>query len=78
MNENTVYIIWSFVAGTLCFAPGEVEKSFSLIIIDDDIFEEDEHFECKLSNVRLNSANGKLWIKKKLKHICAILCYTKQ
>lgn len=47
------------LTGTLCFAPGETEKSFSLIIIDDDIFEEDEHFECKLSNVRLNSANGK-------------------
>ncbi|XP_067938835.1 sodium/calcium exchanger 1-like isoform X2 [Watersipora subatra] len=45
-------------SGTLVFGPGEVVKTFSVTIIDDDIFEEDEHFLCKLSNLRIGEANG--------------------
>ena len=48
--------------GTLVFGPGEVLKSFSITIIDDDIYEEDEHFFCKLSNLRVGQANGKYYI----------------
>jgi len=44
--------------GTLTFGPGEVYKTFSVVIIDDDIFEEDEHFLCTLSNLRLAEVNG--------------------
>lgn len=39
--------------GTLIFAPGETEKNIGIVINDDDIFELDEHFYCKLSNARI-------------------------
>merc|ERR1712142_292316 len=39
--------------GTLIFAPGETEKNIGIVINDDDIFELDEHFYCKLSNARV-------------------------
>jgi len=43
--------------GTLVFAPGETEKTIPITILDDDVFELDEHFYCRLSNVRCaNSA----------------------
>merc|ERR1712168_126078 len=43
--------------GTLVFGPGETEKQIPVTILDDDVFELDEHFYCKLSNVRCaNSA----------------------
>ncbi|XP_072319476.1 sodium/calcium exchanger 1a [Eucyclogobius newberryi] len=38
--------------GTVVFEPGETEKEIRLEIIDDDIFEEDEHFLVNLSGVR--------------------------
>lgn len=44
--------------GTLVFLPGETLKTFSLEVIDDDAFEEDEHFYCRLSNLRLGSPDG--------------------
>lgn len=46
------------VEGTLVFQPGETHKQFSVTIIDDDIFEEDEHFYVHLSNLRLGDASG--------------------
>ncbi|GIX86543.1 hypothetical protein CEXT_726831 [Caerostris extrusa] len=36
--------------GTLIFGPGETEKQFFITVIDDDVFEEDEHFYVRLSN----------------------------
>ena len=39
--------------GTLRFQPGESHVQFDVTIIDDDIFEEDEHFYVRLSNLRL-------------------------
>lgn len=39
--------------GSLVFHPGETEKTFKVQVIDDDVFEEDEHFY-----VRLSSAKG--------------------
>ncbi|XP_040565282.1 sodium/calcium exchanger Calx isoform X2 [Lepeophtheirus salmonis] len=38
--------------GTLTFGPGETEKKVTLEVADDDVFEEDEHFYIRLSNVR--------------------------
>ncbi|CAH2094793.1 unnamed protein product [Euphydryas editha] len=35
--------------GTLVFGHGEAEKKFTLQVIDDDVFEEDEHFFVRLS-----------------------------
>lgn len=46
---------YQFTEGTLVFNPGETEKEIRITIIDDDIFEEDEHFLVHLSNVRLLS-----------------------
>ncbi|CAL8329654.1 unnamed protein product [Merluccius merluccius] len=38
--------------GTITFQPGETEKEITVDIIDDDVFEEEEHFLVHLSNVR--------------------------
>ncbi|GBP22218.1 hypothetical protein EVAR_10728_1 [Eumeta japonica] len=38
--------------GELAFAPGETERWFSVRVIDDDVFEEDEHFYVQLSAPR--------------------------
>lgn len=46
-------------AGTLIFGPGERHKSITLEVLDDDVFEEDEHFYVRLSNARLaEQVNG--------------------
>ncbi|XP_018582927.1 sodium/calcium exchanger 3 isoform X1 [Scleropages formosus] len=44
---------YEFTEGTVVFKPGEMQKEISIGIIDDDIFEEDEHFFVRLSNVRV-------------------------
>lgn len=44
---------YEFAEGTLVFKPGETVKEFTVGIIDDDIFEEDEHFYVRLSNPRI-------------------------
>ncbi|XP_041641862.1 sodium/calcium exchanger 1a isoform X1 [Cheilinus undulatus] len=46
---------YQFTEGTVVFQPGETEKEIRIDIIDDDIFEEDEHFLVHLSNVRVIS-----------------------
>ncbi|XP_075047924.1 sodium/calcium exchanger 3 isoform X2 [Mixophyes fleayi] len=47
---------YEFTEGTLIFKSGETQKEFSVGIIDDDIFEEDEHFFVRLSNIRIADA----------------------
>ncbi|XP_042625221.1 sodium/calcium exchanger 3-like isoform X3 [Cyprinus carpio] len=44
---------YEFTEGMVVFKPGEVVKEITVGIIDDDIFEEDEHFFVRLSNVRV-------------------------
>ncbi|MBN3311921.1 NAC3 protein, partial [Atractosteus spatula] len=44
---------YEFTEGTAVFKAGETQKEISVGIIDDDIFEEDEHFFVRLSNVRV-------------------------
>lgn len=41
-------------AGTLEFAPGVSTQTITLEVIDDDVFEEDEHFYVRLSNARFS------------------------
>ncbi|XP_008297090.1 sodium/calcium exchanger 1-like isoform X5 [Stegastes partitus] len=48
---------YQFAEGTVVFQPGETEKEICIDIIDDDIFEEDEHFLVHLSNVKVMSEN---------------------
>jgi len=38
--------------GTLNFGPGETQKMVTLEVLDDDVFEEDEHFYIRISNLR--------------------------
>merc|ERR1719420_85565 len=38
--------------GTLTFGPGETQKMVTLEVPDDDVFEEDEHFYIRISNLR--------------------------
>ena len=61
-NAGSDYIA---VQGTLTFFPNDTLKTFNINVIDDDVFEEDEHFYIRLSNARLagpakseSSANG--------------------
>ena len=69
--NNTVYVDYrtedgtanagsdyEFAEGTLIFHPGELHKQFPITVIDDDIFEEDEHFYVRLSNIRVGDADG--------------------
>lgn len=41
--------------GTLTFPPGVDEQRFRLEVIDDDVFEQDEHFYVRLSNISDNA-----------------------
>ncbi|XP_059171382.1 sodium/calcium exchanger 1-like isoform X3 [Physella acuta] len=41
------------VSGTLVFQPQEKHRQFEIVILDDDVFEEDEHFYVHLSNPRI-------------------------
>lgn len=52
---------YQFTKGALLFQPGETQKAISIKIVDDDIFEEDEHFLVHLSNVTvLSEGNAKV------------------
>ncbi|XP_069494973.1 sodium/calcium exchanger 3 isoform X2 [Ambystoma mexicanum] len=44
---------YEFTEGMVVFKSGETQKEFSVGVIDDDIFEEDEHFFVRLNNVRV-------------------------
>lgn len=44
--------------GSIVFYPLETHKQFDVTIIDDDIFEEDEHFYVRLSNLRIGDSQG--------------------
>ncbi|XP_019748272.1 sodium/calcium exchanger 2b [Hippocampus comes] len=71
MGENTFYVDYrtedgsanagsdyEYSEGTLVFKPGETRKEIKVGIIDDDIFEEDEHFFVRLLNLRVGDAEG--------------------
>ncbi|XP_024074601.1 sodium/calcium exchanger 3 [Terrapene carolina triunguis] len=49
---------YEFTEGTVVLKSGETQKEFSVGIIDDDIFEEDEHFFVRLSNLRVVETEG--------------------
>lgn len=62
MSGRTVVLSWSLVSGsavaardfvaasgTLTFAPGELEKTFSLTLVDNDLSEADESFQVRFS-----------------------------
>uniref|UniRef100_UPI00358EED87 sodium/calcium exchanger 3-like isoform X2 n=1 Tax=Myxine glutinosa TaxID=7769 RepID=UPI00358EED87 len=57
---------YEYKEGTMVFKPGETEKDILIGIIDDDIFEEDEHFYVRLSNVRTKNENNQ-----EANHTCA-------
>ncbi|XP_045895677.1 sodium/calcium exchanger 2a isoform X1 [Micropterus dolomieu] len=49
---------YEFSKGTLVFKPGETRKEIKVGILDDDIFEEDEHFFVCLRNLRLEESGN--------------------
>lgn len=49
---------YEYTEGTLIFYPNEIHKQFPLTVIDDDLFEEDEHLYVRLSNLRIGDADG--------------------
>lgn len=49
---------YEFTEGTLVFYPGETHKQFPLTVIDDELFEEDEHLYVRLSNLRVGDSEG--------------------
>ncbi|XP_038148122.1 sodium/calcium exchanger 2-like isoform X2 [Cyprinodon tularosa] len=49
---------YEFNKGTLVFKPGETRKEIKVGILDDDIFEEDEHFFVRLQNLRLEEGSN--------------------
>lgn len=44
---------YHFAEGSIVFQPGEREKEIRIHIVNDDIFEEDEHFLVHLNNIRV-------------------------
>lgn len=48
-EANSDYV---YSEGTLVFGPNELRKHFVINIIDDDVYEEDEHFYVRLLNAR--------------------------
>ncbi|XP_028274734.1 sodium/calcium exchanger 2b [Parambassis ranga] len=71
LGENTFYVDYrtedgsanagsdyDYSEGTLVFKPGETRREIKVGIIDDDIFEEDEHFFVRLLNLRVGDAEG--------------------
>jgi len=48
---------FDYVEGTLVFGPNELKKSIGINIIDDDVYEEDEQFNVRLSNARFEDNN---------------------
>ncbi|XP_041090432.1 sodium/calcium exchanger 2-like [Polyodon spathula] len=49
---------YEYREGTLVFKPGEERKEIQVGIIDDEVFEEDEHFSVRLLNLRVGDAEG--------------------
>ncbi|XP_072531988.1 sodium/calcium exchanger 2a [Salminus brasiliensis] len=49
---------YEYCEGTLVFQPGDTRKEIKVGIIDDEVFEEDEHFFVRLSNLREEGADS--------------------
>lgn len=64
---------YEFSEGTVVFKPGEVMKEISVGIIDDDIFEEDEHFFVRLSNLRVLETEDEVLSPNSLPYPMALL-----
>ncbi|XP_019720903.1 LOW QUALITY PROTEIN: sodium/calcium exchanger 1-like [Hippocampus comes] len=59
-QDGTAKAAWDFrsAEGTLVFGAGETRKEIRVDIVDDDIFEEEEHFLVHLSGARVLSGGG--------------------
>jgi len=53
-------------SGTLTFYPGDIHQQIPIEIIDDDVFEEDEHFYVLLENLRVRTKDGVVYDPSKL------------
>ncbi|XP_047200937.1 sodium/calcium exchanger 3 isoform X2 [Girardinichthys multiradiatus] len=64
---------YEFTEGTAVFKPGEIIREISIGIIDDDIFEEDEHFFVRLNNLRVLETEDEVLSANSLPYPKAIL-----
>ncbi|XP_061749828.1 sodium/calcium exchanger 3 isoform X3 [Nerophis ophidion] len=64
---------YEFTEGTVVFKPGEMVREVSVGIIDDDIFEEDEHFFVRLGNLRVLEPEEELLSANSLPYPKAVL-----
>uniref|UniRef100_A0A3P9GX79 Solute carrier family 8 member 3 n=1 Tax=Oryzias latipes TaxID=8090 RepID=A0A3P9GX79_ORYLA len=64
---------YEFTEGTVMFKPGETVKEISIGIIDDDIFEEDEHFFVRISNLHVVEAEDEVLSPNSLPYPTAVL-----
>uniref|UniRef100_A0A096M1M6 Solute carrier family 8 member 3 n=1 Tax=Poecilia formosa TaxID=48698 RepID=A0A096M1M6_POEFO len=64
---------YEFTEGMVVFKPGEIIKEISIGIIDDDIFEEDEHFFVRLNNLRVLETEDEVLSANSLPYPKAIL-----
>lgn len=46
------------VKGTLTFYPEDKHQKVTIEVVDDDVFEEDEHFYLRLCNLRVRTKDG--------------------
>lgn len=53
-EDGTAVAVTDYIekVGTLYFGPGVTEQKITMEVLDDDVFEEDEHFYCRISNPR--------------------------
>lgn len=66
---------YEFTEGTVVFKPGEMFKEINIGIIDDDIFEEDEHFFVRLSNLHVLETEDEVLSANTLPYPKAILSF---
>ena len=52
------------VKGTLTFHPEDKHQKISIEIVDDDVFEEDEHFYLHMTNLRVRTRDGLILVRK--------------
>ncbi|KAK1893744.1 Sodium/calcium exchanger 3 [Dissostichus eleginoides] len=64
---------YEFSEGTVVFKPGEMFREINIGIIDDDIFEEDEHFFVRLGNLRVLETEDEVLSPNSLPYPKAIL-----
>lgn len=67
-NSKGYTIGWNYlqVSGTLTFYPDDTHMNVPIEVLDDDVFEEDEHFYFHMHNLRVRTKDGIVYDPAKL------------